>query len=321
MAKRLAVYVRGDRVYLAIVENNKVISAFSKIINVSIVTDEAITQTLKEMIKTNNIKSTDEVCMTVLDGKCLSQTIDTREMHDQEFRNNLPYEFKDYISRGSEEEYIFDYQTLPQNQKSKLKKSLVYAIAAPRVEISKIVDIAEDAHLDMYRLVPERVAYGDILAKAGRDAKRTIILDVSKTRVSFKVFNGRACVAMNEMNDGLGDIDMSMLSRSFGGSMFEGEEGNEDLQEIMDNCRPAIDKIIGKVQDYIDFYMNNKSISEKTPIFMAGEGAVLAPFVKELSVKTHRACKNIAMLIDGGINDYNAAMMAPAIGSAYEIKE
>jgi type IV pilus assembly protein PilM len=306
--KRLAVQVRNDRVLLAEMKGNEASGSMMGVIPVQIVTNDAVASTLKGLLKNAKVNEID-VCMTLPESKCLSLEVDSKNLTDKEFRLNLPYEFRNY-TKGAEESYVYDYQTIPQGEN---KQSLVYAIASSRIDIGRMKDIAEDCGLDLVRLVPEKVGLGDILALNNRDKERSCVVDIAPTKITVMVFKGRIPAALIDIQDGIGDMDVFEFNKYV--MVYEDRVTNEEQLAMLEEFQPEFDRLVPKIQR-LDFYKNEGLIDETTAVYAMGEGALVLPFLRQLTEETGYHFSQISDIIPGKANPIHKCLMAPAIGSA-----
>ena len=139
----------------------------------------------------------------------IPKTYTTDIITEKELILNFPFEFKDFIAAGQEEDYMFDYRVTDHevNEKGALKSITICAAAIKKEIIENYREMFKSIGLVMERAIPESTAYSNIINKyTDEDGKEDIseigFINIGKKRSSLFMFVNGACESKREMDKG-----------------------------------------------------------------------------------------------------------------------
>ena len=309
MGKYLAVNYDSERVYIAAVKNGVVSGAATGLIVSAKNTGEAVSTAVKETMLKYGLKGA-EAALVIPDTECFTKRIDGSQLAESDLLMNLPFEFGDYIRSGLEGDYIFDYQVL---HAAKKERKLL-AVAVLRSIVSDTIEIASDAGLELSRLVPETCALGDLIEHHTPGLKCAVI-SINSEDTMLRLYSGPECVASHEINYGVSLIKGALQDRSI--SLFENSVAKS---EVFDSelARNVSESLSESILSALEYFYEQGIFDSSMPIFLAGEGALVQPLVKQLRDKSRLSCENIIRLMQGSIEENLAPVLASAVGAAID---
>lgn len=310
MAKILAVAHDADRVYLAMVKNGAVETARSVPIVSAKNNSEGIAAAIRNLTAKNEFRES-TAAMALPDVECVFRQLSPGNVSERELEMNLPYEFGDYISAGSEENYIFDYQVLPA---AKGEPARLLCVAAQRKAIAACADIAEDAKLNLVRLAPETVALGDLVEAGSLRGKLCCLISVGADSALVRIYRGVECLASHEVMGGVLPVREALQLHNL--TFFDGSREERAAVYNQSICRRAVESVCAGILNAMAYFLERRILVPYTPVFLMGEGALIPGLRENLSRGVGADCVNVSALIPGRIDDELAAMLAPAVGAA-----
>ena len=310
MSKLLAVCYDNERVYGAMLKNGAVMASGHVPIISAKNSSESISNTIRSLTAKADFHDR-EVAMCLPDNDCFSKELELGGVTETELNMNLPYEFSEFIPSGSEGDYIFDYQVLPTPKDA---PGRILAVAASRRVVNYYRELAEDANLELVRLVPETSALGDLVEGSSCAGKMCCIISVGADSTMVYIFEGSKNLATHEITGGIAMIREGL--QSHGVSLFDGSKQVRDSVLAMDYCVENIEGVCTSILSALGFFLEKRLFRPYTPIYLAGEGSLIPSLREKLSKGVGIECENIAKLIPGTIDNETAAVLAPAIGAA-----
>ena len=333
MAKLIAYRENGERVFLALLNNGAVTQTASGHIAGTRNTDEEISNAVRELMNKEGMKAAEGV--TVLpDNACIMKEIDVTGMSAANLAMNLPYDFGEFVPAGQEVNFVFDYQVLPvikaekpPKQKHKLfekgKKEKevrqpdryrVLATAVSRGTIARQTEIAKDAGFTLTRLAPESVALGDLVAVSPYRDRDCCIISMGLDSTVIRIYRRFENIASHEINVGLRPVKMILGDHNF--SFFDGNPAQRNAVFDTEECAETIKELVSQIAYVLDYFAERGFYHADTEVFLAEEGAIIAPLARDLSAQLGKECRNVSALMRGKVKDEDAAMLAAAVGAS-----
>ena len=310
MSRLLAVRYDSERVYGALIKNGAVTSASSIPIVSAKNSSESISNTIRALTAKAGFHDR-ETAMCLPDNDCLTRLLEIGAITEAELNMNLPYEFGEFIPSGAEGDYIFDYQTMAGEKGA---ANQILAVAVSRRTVNFYRDLADDSDLELVRLVPETLALGDLVEAGAMRGKLCCIITVDADSTMLRIFRGSRNMASHEITGGIAMVKEAMMNHNV--SFFNGSKENRAAVLNLDYCRENVESVCTNIVSALAYFLERRLLRPYTPIFLAGEGALIPSLGETLSRSVGDKCENIAKLIPGQIDNETAAMLAPAIGAA-----
>lgn len=188
--KMLGIEIGAESLKLALVKNGKIVKMAVFKLPDHMVADGRVTApaTMSKFIKTamrqSGIRAKE--CSFVLHPKMVvSQRVTLPMMNEAELKLNLPFEFKDYVGRNTDD-YTYDYivTSLHDNVME------LYAAAVRTQTIEEYYDIFKKAGLTLKMAMPPEMAWLNVINKAKNCPENLCIVDIGHERTRINIYNG-----------------------------------------------------------------------------------------------------------------------------------
>lgn len=339
MAKLLAFRENGERVFLALMNNGVITQTATGIIAGTKNTDEEISNALRELMGKEGIRVS-EGAAALPDNTCIMKEIDVTNMSASNLSMNLPYEFGEFIPVGQEINFVFDYQVLPavriKKEKKKTKEKVrfkdlfrkhekteeekqaerrrILGTAVSRGLIAQKSEIAKDAGFSLARLAPESVALGDLVETSPYRDRDCCIISMGLDSTVIRIYRRYENIASHEINLGLRPVRDILADHNF--SFFEGNAAQRSAVFDSPECLSITKELVAEIAYVLNYFSERGFYGKETEVFLAEEGALIAPLARDLSAQLGRECRTAAALMKGKVKEEDAAMLAAAVGAA-----
>jgi len=192
--KMLGIEIGAESLKLALVKNGKIVKMAVAKLPDHMVADGRVTApaTLSKFIKATMRRSRMRCkeCAFVLHPKMVvSQKVTLPQMNAAELQLNLPFEFKDYVGRNTDD-YTFDYIVTGIHD----NVMELYAAAVKTQYVEEYYDIFKRAGLTLKMAMPAEMAWLNVIRKAKRCPDSLCIVDIGHERTRINIYRDRQFV-------------------------------------------------------------------------------------------------------------------------------
>lgn len=156
-----------------------------------ILSSEAMSDFLKELRRTEKVRAKD-AAMVLPASQCYCRRFTTAYMSAEQLTFNLPYEFRDFIS-GEKDDFFYDYavvDTVYDNETGEPKELDLMAAAVGKKLVADLSDMFKHAGFKLTTLIPEELAYINLLRYGGDTGHCHCILDLGYSAIRLYIFDG-----------------------------------------------------------------------------------------------------------------------------------
>lgn len=187
--KLIGIEIGSESLKMAVVKNGKVVKMAVETMPDHMVSEGRVTapgamsQFIKMTMKKNKIRGKD--CAFVLPPQMVvSQRVTLPQMNEAELKLNLPFEFKDYVGRDSEE-YSYDYIVTDIHE----GVMDLYAAAVRKQAVEDFYDIFKRAGLTLRLAMPAEMAWLNVITKAKKAPRSLCIIDIGHQKTRVNIYN------------------------------------------------------------------------------------------------------------------------------------
>jgi len=189
--KMLGIEIGAESLKLALVKNGKITKMAVAKLPDHMVADGRVTapasmaKFIKAAMKRSRIRAKE--CAFVLPPKMVvSQRVTLPQMNAAELKLNLPFEFKDYVGRNTDD-YTFDY--IVTNIHDNVME--LYAAAVRTQQVEDYYDIFKKAGLTLKMAMPAEMAWLNVINTAKRCPDNLCIVDIGHERTRINIYKDR----------------------------------------------------------------------------------------------------------------------------------
>lgn len=190
-------------------------------------------------------------------GLCICRKITLPVMNRRQLKINLPYEFRDFVSRENGG-YYYDYAVLGTDPEG--EKMTLLAVAAPSSAVNGFVKIFKNAGIKLKAVIPPEAAYANLFPE--KDGKNRCILDLGYLAARIYMYGAGGYESSHtvecDMSDGgletykrlAGEIDRALHFLRYTSPELEPEciypvGGGAKNGELMDVLRETLSVEVG----------------------------------------------------------------------------
>ncbi|MCR5451582.1 MAG: pilus assembly protein PilM [Lachnospiraceae bacterium] len=284
-----------------------------------IVSKNLFGELIKDTLAKNNIKAR-EVAYVISGEDVFVRNITIPRMEHQQILENIPFEFRDYIS-GELKEYLFDYAYIPPTDKDKADedKINVIAVATRRKEIEDVKEIMGHASLKLVKVAPDFCAFEKLLAQIPIPEERMKergFIDIGRNTTRLFIFkNGRykllhmVHVGGSRVIETIADtmnVDLE-LAKTY---MYKDYENCTSLQE----CMNVYKDISVEILKGLNFYEMSDMSSRLGDVVLCGVGATLMPLCDLLKERITMNVSTIGEIFTSLDHDKCLGISGTAVG-------
>lgn len=190
--KMIGIEIGAEALKLAQVKNGKVMKMAVEIMPAHLVAEGRITapttlsRFLKESLKKHHMSG--RYCSFVLPPQMVvSQRLSLPLMTQNELKLNLPFEFKDYVGRNTDD-YEFDYIVTGIHE----GMMDLYAVAVRKQYVEEYYQVFKQAGLTLQMAMPAEMAWLNVINNASQAPKSLCIIDIGHEKTSVNIYkNGQ----------------------------------------------------------------------------------------------------------------------------------
>ena len=192
--KMIGIEIGADTLKLAQVKNGKILAMSANRMPDHMVSEGRVTapatmsKFIKEALRASDIKGRD--CAFVLPPQLVvSQKLTLPVMSANELKLNLPFEFKDYVGRNTDD-YTFDYVITDVHD----NVMELYAAAVRTDYVEEYYEIFRKAGLTMKIAVPAEMAWLNVINNVKNCPESLCIIDIGHEKTRINIYRDRQFV-------------------------------------------------------------------------------------------------------------------------------
>lgn len=192
--KMIGIEIGADTLKLAQVKNGRILTMAAERMPDHLVSEGRVTapatmsKFIKDALKATGIKGRE--CAFVLPPQMVvSQRLTVPVMSANELKLNLPYEFKDYVGRNTDD-YTFDYIVTDVHDNA----MELYAAAVRTEYVEEYYEIFRKAGLTMKIAMPAEMAWLNVINNAKNCPESLCIIDIGHEKTRINIYNNRQFV-------------------------------------------------------------------------------------------------------------------------------
>ena len=291
MSKKSIGFDIGTRsVHVAVREGGKI----ANVVNVEgpeglvrdgqILSFEAMGDFLKELRKEYKLRGKN-AAMVLPASQCYCRRFTTAYMSDGQLKFNLPYEFRDFIA-GEKEEYYYDYSVvnISRDAEGKPMELDLMAAAVKKTLVADLMEMFKKAGLKLTGLVPEELAYINLLRAGGDTDHGHCILDLGHNAMRLYMFTGDRFENVRVMDFGCGAL-ISAVADHYGVDEHVAAtylEADYNGCTRLPQCMDIYNAIAVEVTKAVNFYRFNSGGEDLRHVHLGGGGTRNAALVDTL---------------------------------------
>ena len=185
--KMIGIEIGAEALKLAVVRNGKIVKMAVETMPAHLIADGRVTSSgamvrfLKEVMRDYKIRGK-ECAFVIPPQMVISQKLTIPQMTEAELKLNLPFEFKDYVGRNTDD-YEFDYVVNSIHD----QMMDLYAVAVRKQHLEDFYQIFKQAGMNMKVAIPAEMAWLNVINNAPNTPKSLCIIDIGheKTRINI----------------------------------------------------------------------------------------------------------------------------------------
>lgn len=251
----------------------------------------------------------------------ISRVVTLPAMSARQLDLNLPYEFKDYISREAGR-YRYDYavQRLLPGENGGPGELELFASAVPVKTIDLYAAVLQRAGLALTVAIPPEMAFADLIhARADLPAELAVV-DIGYASTWVYIYRDGFYRAGKEIEIGSHNVDEA-IAFSLGldnhlASTYK--EANQNNALMLDSCLSVYGNLAVEVMKTINYYGYEYRDNDLRQMVLCGGGARIAPLREALQKNTGLQVLGAAQLLPPGSETADADLILAAVGAALQ---
>ena len=286
--------------------------------------NDAMADMLKTTMKENGIPK-GKATVILPDSLVFSRNVTVPPMTDAQLRYNLPFEFKDYLTK-EKGQYYFDYGVQEIVKEGDTPKEMrLFACATLKSTIEQYRSFFHQAGCKLINAIPEEVAYGALVAshiEKNADDKNEdyCLVDVGHRGLRMYIYRGTEFRNRRTVDLGLQNLEQQLVDTR-GVDIHVAHThlmtNYQDAQD-MDLSRDLYNRMAVEIMKSVNFYNYNNRDRSLHRITLCGGGAGLEPLRKAIEDMTNLEIMPISGLIPGAEKIESPWLYARAIGCALQ---
>lgn len=283
---------------------------------------EAMGELLKDIRKRNKIRVT-SACVVLPAAVCYCRRFSSALMDKSQLVFNLPYEFRDFIT-DDKRNYFFDYAVVDvvKDDKGEPSELDVVAAAVRKDLVADYGQMFKKAGFKLKTIIPEELAYANLLRLGKEEKHRHAILDIGHNAVRLFMYNGDKFESVRVIDFGCNTLDV-VIAENFGvddkfvSSTYR--ETNFEGANELEACRQIYNAMAVEILKAVNFYRFNEG-GRLEHLHCCGGGVKNAALMESLKNALPLEVTDLSEFLHDGNNadsvDY--AMIASAVGAALQ---
>lgn len=284
---------------------------------------EAMSDFLRDLKRSEKLRIK-EAAMVLPASQCYCRRFTTAYMSAEQLAFNLPYEFRDFIT-GEKEDFFYDYAVVDviYDDETGSAKELDLMAAAVRKRLAHdLFAMFRRAGFKLTTLIPEELAYINLMRYGGDTDHTHCVLDLGYTAVRLYIFNVDRFENVRVMDFGCASV-ISAVAEHFGvdehvAATYVESDYNGCTRLLQ--CLDIYNAIAVEVTKAANFYRFNSGGEEIAHIHIGGGGAKIDALRDVLTQSMNTEVRDMAefwtQLSGDAIVEASAA--AAAVGAAIQ---
>lgn len=283
---------------------------------------EAMGDFLKELRKTEKLR-TKKAAMVLPASQCYCRRFTTAYMSESQLKFNLPYEFRDFIS-GEKEEYFYDYAVVNtvRDENGEPKELDLMAAAVKKTLTADLMAMFKKAGFKLATLVPEELAYINLLRAGGNTGHGHCILDLGYGAIRLYMFVADRFENVRVMDFGCAALIQAVADQYSVDEHVAETYLNSDYNGCtrLPQCMDIYNSIAVEVTKAVNFYRFNSGGEELLHVHLGGGGTRNAALTDTLRRNLSLDLEDMSEFWPnlGEDTSKEAAVAAAAVGAAVQ---
>ncbi len=284
---------------------------------------EAMCDFLKELRKTEKLRIK-RAALVLPASQCYCRRFSTAYMSEGQLRFNLPYEFRDFIA-GEKEDFFYDYavvDTLADPETGKPNELDLMAAAVNKTLVADLSDMFKRAGFKLATIIPEELAYINLLRYGGDTGHPHAILDLGYGAVKLYIFNGDRFENVRVMDFGCSALVEAVADHFGVDGHVAGTYIETDYSACtrLPRCVDIYNSIAVEVTKAVNFYRFNSGGEELGHVHLCGGGVKIAALTDTLRQSLALDVTDMSEFWPGLPEDMSleASVAAAAVGAAIQ---
>lgn len=254
--KMIGIEIGAEALKLAVVKNGEILKMAVETMPAHLISDGRVTapttlsRFIKESMKKNRISG--KYCSFVLPSQLVvSQRLSLPHMTEAELRLNLPFEFKDYVGRNTDD-YEFDYIVTGIHD----GMMDLYAVAVRKQYVEDYYQVFRRAGLTLRLAMPAEMAWMNVVNNCTDAPKSLCIIDIGHEKTCINIYkNGQFVMGKNiDMGGMLFDEAIAMEQRVDTYVARNRKEANENYVQASESLKRPFGSVAMEIMKALTFY-------------------------------------------------------------------
>lgn len=259
---------------------------------------DAMIRFLKQMMRDYGIRGGD--CAFVLPPQqVVSQRLTLPVMTEAELKLNLPYEFRDYVGRNTDD-YAYDYIV------SDIRGNMMdlYAAAVRKELTEEYYEIFKRAGLKLKVAIPAEMAWLNVVMNATNAPKSLCIIDIGHEKTRINIYKDRKFI-MGKDIEYAGHLFDETIAQEMAVDTYAArylKESNIDDIQSSENLKQPFGAVAMEVMKTLTFYSYSDGADEEPmqDMYLCGGSTNIEILRTAIAKATDMASHHIVKLLDMG---------------------
>lgn len=289
-----------------------------------VISPVAMSTAIRGAAKTAGIPLKD-CAVSLPDAQSFFQRVKMPAMTVEQMKINLPYEFRDYITKDKDS-YFYDYSlvSLEKSEDGSPVSLDIMAAAAEKSTVQEYSAMMRRAGGRLSGAAPEEFAYSNIIRHYERrhpqeERREYCIIDLGHHVTWVHIFTGPNYETSRAIEFSGAMIDAA-IAEQYNISSHQAQTyklSNHENVLSLDACNMIYQRIAVEVMRAMNFYGFNNHQSALTDVYLCGGSALVEPLRAQLSETLEASVHSISELIEYDGPDKDTLLLYPiAIGTA-----
>lgn len=258
--------IGNHTIHVAVNKGGKIVQSVSERLDEGLVQNgritsvESMVDVLKNVRKKHKVR-VKKAAVVLPAGLCYCRRFRVAAMTKKQLLFNLPYDFHDFIS-DDKSKYFFDYAIVDtfKDANGNVTEFDIMAAATRKDLIADYMKMFSKAGFKLTTVVPQEVAYINLLRRSSKNAHRHGILDIGHNAVRLFLFSGDKFEGMRMIDYGCNALN-AVIAEHFG---VEGDfitsnylETNFEGADELPACKQIYSAMALEVRKAVNFYRFN----------------------------------------------------------------
>jgi len=321
----LGIDIGSTTVKFAMCENNHIIHLAKEPVPAHLLQDgniasmEDMSSFLRSAAQKHQIKCKD-TAIIVPSNLVFSRRITVPYMTEEQLKVNLPYEFRDFITK-EKEYYLYDYAVVHDlKDESGAVTHLDLMIAAVlKSTINEYRTMLRKAGFRLRIAAPVIFAYANLLRKYEQQYpadmhREYCIIDLGHTATRIHIFSGNGFEVTRIIDFGCEKIDSAIASELQIDEETASSYKINNKQDVLslESCTSIYHNIAIEIMRAINFYWFDKPNSNLADAYYCGGGSKIGPLLDIISITIGLKLQSIERLLPDNAADHDERILFPS---------